>query len=115
MFEDPVNCLADCPATVYPNTKTISSPNYPDNYPNGAHFYYLLTAQPGQTIEISFTDFETEECRYDWVVIVDGDGSELLPKSCGSQIPEKIETKTNLAILVFFSNDYDDVNKGFQA
>ena len=40
IFEDPVNCLSDCPATVSPNTNTISSPNYPDSYSYGAHFYY---------------------------------------------------------------------------
>ena len=77
-----------------------------------------MTAQPGQTIEITFTDFEVGYhyggCSYDWVVIVDGDGTELLPKSCGSQIPEKIETQTNLAILVFVS-DSSDTEKGFQA
>ena len=83
IFEDPVNCLSDCPETVYSNTNTISSPNYPDNYPNYAHLYYVLTAQPGQTIEITFTDIEISHntrCRDDWVVIVDGDGTELLPK-----------------------------------
>ena len=64
IFEDPVNCLSDCPATVSPNTNTISSPNYPDNYPDYAHLYYLMTAQPGQTIEITFTDFEVQYGGY---------------------------------------------------
>ena len=119
IFEDPVSCLADCPATVSPNTNTISSPNYPDNYPDYAHLYYLMTAQPGQTIEITFTDFEIESinnstCPNDWVVIVDGDGTELLPKSCRSQIPEIIETRTKLAILIFVSDSRTN-RKGFQA
>ena len=76
-----------------------------------------MTAPAGQTIEITFNQFDVEEefgCIYDWVVIVDGDGSELFSKSCGSQIPDKIESNTNLAILVFFS-DYEFTRNGFQA
>merc|ERR1712014_462025 len=105
VYNDPIRCLSDCPVTIIPNTNTITSPNHPENYPDNAYIYYAMTAPAGQTIEITFNEFELENwerCRYDWVVIVDGDGTELHPKTCGSQIPGKIESKTNIAILVFF-------------
>ena len=69
---------------------------------------------------ITFTDFELEDCGEDcdcdWVKIVDGNGQDLLPKTCGAQIPDKIISETETATLTFVSDDdNDDVYKGFRA
>ena len=106
VYENPVVCLSDCPTTVTPDVKTISSPNFPN-------------IAPEQTIfNISFNFFDIEylrlRCLEDWVIVLNADGSELLPRSCGSQKPESIKTKTNLAILVFYS-DVTITRGGFQA
>ena len=117
VYENPVVCLSDCPTTVTPDVKTISSPNFPNNYPNGVYLYYVLIA-PEQTIfNISFKFFDIEDdlrCLEDWVIVLNADGSELLPTYCGSQKPESIRTQTNLAILVFYS-DVTITRGGFQA
>ena len=37
IYEDANQCLSDCPIS---DTNTISSPNYPENYPKKSHIYY---------------------------------------------------------------------------
>ena len=45
-------------------------------------------------------------------MIVDGDGSTLLDKTCGSDIPAPVRTRTNTAVIIFHSDG--SVNfKGF--
>ena len=53
----------------------------------------------------------TSRC-YDWVVIKDGDGSILLDKTCGSEIPPTITSKTSTA-KVIFRTDFRDTARGF--
>ena len=52
-------------------------------------------------------------CSYDWVMIVDGDGSVLLPKKCGSEIPAPVTTNTNTAVVMFHS-DGSETKQGFK-
>ena len=80
---------------------------------------------------ITFSDFEVEVsksyeknilnflyiqyisgCSYDWVMIIDGDGSTLLPKTCGSDIPTPIRSHTSTAVIVFHS-DHSETFRGF--
>ena len=72
----------------------------------------------GHIIEILFTDFVLEyhsSCRYDWVQVVDGDGTELLTKTCGTNKPSAaIRSKTNKATVKFHS-DTSANKKGFRA
>ena len=117
IYENPVECLSDCPKVVLPNSSTISSPNYPENYPNAVLMYYVVIAPEGQKIDISFNYFDIEDdirCLYDWLIIIDGDGTELLPRSCGSEKPELIKTQSNQATIIFYS-DSSFTSGGFQA
>jgi len=67
---------------------------------------------------IKFSDFVLEEPSkrtsycYDWVTIKDGDGSTLLDKTCGSEIPPPLTSKTNSA-KVIFRTDISDTARGF--
>ena len=97
----------------------ITSPNYPNtNYPDSQDKDYPIRVAEGKIIEILFTDFELEpeaNCRYDWVMVVDGDGTELLPKTCGTNKPAApILSKTNQATVKFHS-DTSENKKGFRA
>ena len=59
-------------------------------------------------IKISFKEFELEEwrCQYDYVTIKDDDGTLLLPKRCGTNMPrEPIISNTNKAYLNFRSDE----------
>ena len=62
----------------------VTSPNWEQgNYLDNQNKVYPIKVAAGSVIEILFTDFMLEahdSCSYDWVRIVDGDGTELLGK-----------------------------------
>ena len=92
------------------------SPNYPQNYPSSHDSTQTIRVAEGKTIQIRFTDFNTE-VQYDYVEINDGDGTILAPRESGSwgQLVHKgyIVTKTNEA-LVKFHSDEDKQRKGWR-
>eukprot|EP00092_Neocalanus_flemingeri_P024879 GFUD01026978.1.p1 GENE.GFUD01026978.1~~GFUD01026978.1.p1 ORF type:complete len:662 (+),score=98.61 GFUD01026978.1:102-2087(+) len=93
----------------------IQSPNYPNNYPNSLRLKWPIDVSYGNSIEITFVDFDLEaewDCGYDWLAIVDGDGSELLD-ACGSTIPAKIISSSN-KVTVSFHTDGSVNKKGFR-
>jgi len=100
------------------NKNLVISPNYPNNYDNGVDKEFKVNADEGHIIELWFTDFDIEpetSCRYDWVQIIDGDGTtELLKKSCGKTKPNKVTSKTK-SLTVKFHTDGSEVRKGFRA
>ena len=60
-------------------TNTITSPNYPNNYPNSITLYYYLTAPAGQSVQLQFTTFVIDTLTWtgtcdDWVMILDSEG-----------------------------------------
>merc|ERR1719153_2093249 len=94
---------------------TITSENYPNSYPDNIDKEYPINADG--TFEIKFSDFALEDPAsdsscYDWVTIKDGDGSILLDKTCGSDIPPPITSNTNTA-RVFFYTDRNINARGF--
>ena len=38
----------------------ITSPGYPENYPNSIESHWLIQLPPGQFIEVTFSSFELE-------------------------------------------------------
>ena len=95
----------------------IQSPNYPNNYDDYTDETFHRSVEEGSLILITFTDFHLEShqsCGFDWVKIVDGDGTVLLDKSCGSDKPDPITSKTN-RISVEFHSDDTRTGRGFKA
>ena len=75
-----------------------------------------MEVSDGHRIKITFTDFKLEDnnCQYDYVTIEDSDGTMLLDKTCGSDMPrDPIFSNTNKASLSFHSDGYDQF-KGFK-
>ncbi|KAK6188512.1 hypothetical protein SNE40_004673 [Patella caerulea] len=99
-----------CNETIEAEYGTITSPNYPDQYPLDTECTYNVTVPPGKWILLSFTDVKLEDypgCRYDHVYI-----SYVNEKICGAEIPDPILIQSNQLILTFIS-DYSQVNQGF--
>jgi len=95
----------------------VTSPNYPKNYPANQNKEYPIKAATGHVIEIVFSDFILEaksDCSADWVQVVDGDGTELLKKSCGTTKPAKVTSKSNV-VKIKFKSDSTYQYKGFRA
>ena len=111
-------------------TGLVPSPNWGQgNYPDNLDKVYPIKVAAGSTIEILFTDFMLEapdydavSCIFDWVKVVDGDGTELLGKvlfskgsfkvvlifsrqTCGTNKPAAaVKSNTNEAKIEFHSD-----------
>ena len=101
----------------------VASPNYPRNYPDNIgvdsdDHEQKISVAAGFLVQLTFTVFNVEfeaECKYDWVQIVDGDGTTLTEKMCGSELPkEPITSKSNVMIVKFFTDSSYNYN-GFRA
>ncbi|XP_068098520.1 CUB domain-containing protein 2 [Hyperolius riggenbachi] len=96
----------------------ITSPDYPDNYPNNAECRWLIRAAPHSKIRLVFMDFqlESQECNFDYVAVVDG--SDLEDKQvlhyCGSSKPPDI-TSSSSELHVVFKSDFNIGARGFKA
>nr|XP_039257270.1 CUB and sushi domain-containing protein 1-like [Styela clava] len=49
----------------------ISTPNFPDNYPNGSDISWMIAYPEGHTIDLNIVEFETEKCC-DHLIVYDG-------------------------------------------
>jgi len=111
-----------------PTNGVITSPNWPEKYPHNYQDDCQISVEDGFLITLKFTDFEIENydgscsgtCSFDWVTVVDGDGTELLPRSCCQKcppdcgyMPPEITSKTNTVIIKFKSDDVVKA-KGFR-
>ena len=68
----------------------VTSPNFPNSYPNRIDRTDMIYVAAQKLIEIEFTNFTVQphpQCRGNQLSIVDQDGSELLGISCGLQLP----------------------------
>ena len=63
-----------------PESGVLTSPNFPERYPNNLDSVQTIQVAEGKIIKISFTDFSTD-VGLDYVEIVDDDGTNLLPRS----------------------------------
>ena len=108
----------------------VTSPNYPDVYPNNLEKTDTIKVEEGLIISLQFTAFDIDPdstCRWDHLTITDGDGTTLMEKSCGSSsgnivigdqsvignqgygysLPPNITSTSNIVKLVFITdNDY---------
>ena len=85
----------------------LSSPNYPGKYPNNHKKTKTIQGGPGTVLVVEFTAFDVEShasCRVDYLKIRDGDGTTLMGKTCGSSLPAKIISNTNVVKLEFKTN-----------
>ena len=88
-------------------TGVVTSPNYPDNYPNNLEKTETIQVEEGLIISLQFTAFDIESdspCPYDHLTITDGDGTPLMEKTCGSTLPSNITSVTNVVNALFRAN-----------
>ncbi|KAF3707384.1 CUB and sushi domain-containing protein 3 CUB and sushi multiple domains protein 3 [Channa argus] len=100
-----------CGGTVRGGSGVVTSPGYPGNYGNQADCTWILLAEPGDTISVIFTDFQTEE-KYDYLEV---EGSE--PPTIwlsGSNVPSPIVSNKNWLRLRFVT-DSNHRYRGFSA
>ncbi|XP_078371203.1 uncharacterized protein LOC144654853 isoform X2 [Oculina patagonica] len=98
----------------------ISSPLFPNNYPNGVKCVWVLEAPVNHTVKLDLEEFHLEKdkkCFYDYMEFFDGDTEEHLQignRFCGRNFPQTVES-TGQKLLVVFNADKSENYKGFRA
>ena len=111
------------------NTGVVSSPNYPNNYPDSIERSYIIEVEEGLIVALQFTAFDIEyesTCRYDHLAITDSNGRSLMEKGCGtdgsivigdqsidSSLPPNITSTSNM-VDIHFSSDSGRRGSGFR-
>ncbi|VDO96888.1 unnamed protein product [Soboliphyme baturini] len=87
----------------------LTSPSFPDDYPNDKECTWHFVTTPGHRLQLVFTEFEIEphqDCAYDRVELYDGPSAEApsLGRYCGPKPPEKMLSSRNELSMVFHSD-----------
>ena len=104
-------------------TGVLSSPNFPENYPNDVAKTHIIQVQEGSSLSLEFTAFDVEldgtSC-IDSVTIIDGSGTTLMAETCGGstygnlvvggqsegvQLPASVNSTSNLVNLIFTTSE----------
>nr|BAU68232.1 hatching enzyme [Hynobius tokyoensis] len=99
---------------------TITSNNYPNNYPPKQQCGYYIWAPAGSKIQLKFNDFSLEPdstwCQIDYLSIYDGptEKDRMIGRYCGTKPPATLVSTGNAMFLWFYSDDSIQM-KGFQA
>ncbi|KAM7368290.1 hypothetical protein PAMP_014525 [Pampus punctatissimus] len=91
----------------------ITSPCYPQKYPNSQACKWTMQAPTGFIIQLSFLDFELEEaqgCIYDWVEVYTGSTK---VKFCGLTAKWLSLNSTGNVMELSFTSDFSVQKKGF--
>ncbi|CAI2353642.1 unnamed protein product [Caenorhabditis sp. 36 PRJEB53466] len=93
----------------------VTSPSFPDNYPNNISCSYLLIAPASHVITLQFVAFNTED-GYDIVYVYDGSNNSypLVGKYSGKKVPATIYSTGN-TLYLFFQSDLVNNFSGFSA
>ena len=103
--------------------RSVSSPGYPNNYPNALDCKYLLKypSVPGFKVKVFFKSFDLEletNCKFDSVTIYDGKATSATKLGnengyCGSNMPPSFISSGN-EMLIVFKADISGTRKGFE-
>ncbi|XP_067326675.1 cubilin [Anolis sagrei] len=97
----------------------LTSPNYPDHYPNKMTCIYRIRVENNKQIALHFTNFSLEAgatCSNDYVELRDGgyETSPLIGKFCGLSLPPVTISHSNKLWIKFVSDVYVSYS-GFSA
>ena len=99
-----------CDETLTDESGTLTSPNYPNPYPDNFSHIWCIQPASGQPATLHFDAFNTES-GYDFVTIKDANGTQL--SSTSGAVPPPDATSTILAIK--FTSDGSVVANGWSA
>ncbi|XP_078343320.1 tolloid-like protein 2 [Oculina patagonica] len=97
--------LPECAFTV---NNTLTSPGYPNKYPNNMDCNYSVPIPPGMAIKITFHGFDVEYssfCKWDSLTIT-SDQREGSDKYCGKKKGMVVVLSGNYALLTFLTDYY---------
>uniref|UniRef100_A0AAQ4PGY7 Cubilin n=1 Tax=Gasterosteus aculeatus aculeatus TaxID=481459 RepID=A0AAQ4PGY7_GASAC len=98
----------------------ITSPNYPQNYPQNIDCIWVITVPNGEAVQIDFEEEfyiePTNSCLYDYLELRDGStiNTGFISRLCGNTRPST-QHSTGASMLLRFRTDASVVHKGFKA
>merc|ERR1719186_2370690 len=99
-----------------PCTECLTSPGYPENYPNDADTRQTLSVEDGKGIEVMFDDFDLEDCMAcscDVLEFQDENSNLVGEQMCGTSVPGKFIIPASTAYAAF-SSDYSEDYPGYK-
>ncbi|GCC19449.1 hypothetical protein chiPu_0000001, partial [Chiloscyllium punctatum] len=115
MWSGPIpKCEAPCGGHFSSPNGVILSPGWPGYYKDSQNCEWVIEAEPGHSIKITFERFQTE-VNYDVLEIHDGPSllSPVLGSFNGTQVPQFLFSSTNYLYLLFVT-DNSRSNIGFK-
>nr|XP_014268202.2 cubilin [Maylandia zebra] len=98
----------------------ITSPNYPQNYPQNIDCIWVITVPNGEAVQIDFEDQfyiePTSSCMYDYLELRDGSTSNnnIISRLCGNTRPST-QHSTGSSMWLRFRTDASVTRQGFKA
>ncbi|XP_051044279.1 CUB domain-containing protein 2 [Phodopus roborovskii] len=95
----------------------LSSPDYPNNYPNNVECHWLIRASGPAAVKLVFMDFQVEgsdECMYDYVAVLGAPGPAHGHHYCGRTRPPTLVSLGH-ELQVIFKSDFNIGGRGFKA
>ncbi|XP_039973361.1 CUB and sushi domain-containing protein 3-like isoform X5 [Xiphias gladius] len=107
-------CEAPCGGHYSGPSGVILSPGWPGYYKDSLSCEWVIEAEPGRSIKISFDRFQTE-LSYDFLEVHDGPNllSSLIGSFNGTQVPQFLFSSSNFLYLLF-TTDNSRSNSGFK-
>ena len=93
-----------------PKSGVLTSPNYPESYPNNHDSTQTIEVAEGKTIQLSWTSFNTER-KYDYVTVVNEDVAEVV--LTGYDLPANFDSDSNI-LHIKFHTDGDTQSTGWR-
>ena len=99
----------------------ITSPLFPNNYPNSVKCVWVLEAPVNHTVKLDLEEFHLEKdkkCFYDYMEFFDGDSEDhhlIRKRMCGKHDPQISIESTGQKLMVVFNSDKSENYKGFRA
>ena len=87
----------------------VTSPNYPNNYPNNLQRTETIQIGEGLILSLEFNAFDIEDdssCYDDHLTITDNYGTTLMEKNCGSSLPAAMTSISNTVKIMFSTDSY---------
>ncbi|XP_072269338.1 CUB and sushi domain-containing protein 3 [Pyxicephalus adspersus] len=115
MWSGPIpRCEAPCGGHFSSPSGVILSPGWPGYYKDSLNCEWVIDAEPGRSIKITFERFQTE-LNYDVLEVQDGPNllSPLVGSYNGTQVPQFLFSSMNYLYLLF-TTDNSRSNNGFK-
>ncbi|XP_072007404.1 CUB and sushi domain-containing protein 3 isoform X6 [Engystomops pustulosus] len=115
MWSGPIpRCEAPCGGHFSAPSGVILSPGWPGYYKDSLNCEWVIEAEPGRSIKITFERFQTE-LNYDVLEVHDGPNllSPILGSYNGTQVPQFLFSSLNYLYLLF-TTDNSRSNNGFK-